>query len=338
MTGTIRPSDVYRARRRIQPWIRPTPLIASTALSAIAKSDVFLKLEHLQITGSFKLRGATNAVLSLSDTQSRAGVVAVSTGNHGRSLAHAATRVGMRCAICMSNLVPDNKVEAIRALGADVRIIGHSQDEAQKEVERLVAAEGMVMLPPFDHPDIISGQGTLALEILEEQPALDTVLVPVSGGGLISGVAMVLKAANPNIRVIGISMERGAAMVASRRAGRPVEVEELESLADSLGGGIGIGNQYTFAMVGEFVDDLITVSETEIAAAIRHIYWTERQIVEGAGSVGVAALLSGRVRDAGTVVTILSGGNIDMELHNQLIGAEGVTYCAVGRQWDDAHA
>ncbi|MHA1566542.1 MAG: hydroxyectoine utilization dehydratase EutB [Alphaproteobacteria bacterium] len=329
---------VYQARRRVQPWVRSTPLVASRALSNIAGGEVHLKLEHLQITGSFKLRGATNAILALSEEQRRKGVVGVSTGNHGRSLAYAAAQAGARCIICMSKLVPENKIEGIRALDAEVRIVGRSQDDAQIEVDRLVAEEGMAMLPPFDHADVIAGQGTLGLEILESLPAVETVLVPLSGGGLISGVGLVLKAADPDIRVIGISMERGAAMIESQRAGRPVQVRELPTLADSLGGGVGLENRYTFRMVRDLVDDLITVNEAEIAAAIGHAYWTESQIIEGAGAVGIAALLAGKVRDAGVTVALVSGGNIQMGLHRRIIDGEDVDVMTADGQGEQDRA
>ena len=205
-----------------------------------------------------------------------------------------------------------------------MRIIGASQDEAQQEVVRLVSQDGMTMIPPFDHRAIIAGQGTLGLELLEQMPDVATVLVPLSGGGLISGVAAALKARRPEISTIGISMERGAAMHDCLKAGKPIHVEELATLADSLGGGIGLDNQLTFAMTRDLVDDVILVSETEIAAAIRHLYWQERQIVEGSGSVGVAALLAGRIKSAGPVAAILSGGNIDMTQHFRIISGEDV--------------
>ena len=328
MTETLLPRDLYRARRRIAPRIRATPLAASPALSALCGADVHLKLEHLQVTGSFKVRGATNAVLALPAEQRRKGVVGVSTGNHGRGLAHAAAQAGVGCTICMSDLVPANKVDGIRALGAEVRIVGRSQDDAQVEVDRLVAEEGKVMLPPFDHPDIIAGQGTLGLEILESLPAVETVLVPLSGGGLISGIGLALKAADPGIRVIGVSMARGAAMIESQRAGKPVPIDELPTLADSLGGGIGMNNRHTFRMVRDLVDVFVTVSEAEIAAAIRHAYWKENQIVEGSGSVGIAALLAGKVRQAGVTLALVSGGNIDMALHKRIIDGEDVDVMA----------
>ncbi len=312
--------DIYRARRALAGRIRRTPLVASDALSRGAGAPVHLKLEQLQITGSFKLRGATNAVLALTPEQRAKGVVGVSTGNHGRGLAYAARQAGVRCIICMSRLVPSNKVEGIAALGAEVRIAGASQDEAQHEVDRLIAGQGMTMLPPFDHADVIAGQGTLGLELLEDLPELETCIVPLSGGGLIAGVARAIKAANPRARVVGVTMAKGAAMYESVKAGRPVEVEETASLADSLGGGIGQSNRYTFAMVRELVDDLLLVEEEQIAEAIRHAYWREQQIVEGSGAVGIAALQAGLVARPGTTAVVLSGGNIDMAQHARLIG------------------
>src|SRR5919106_2322474 len=322
MPDTVTLQDIYRARRAIAGRIRRTPLVVSDSLSRIVGVPVHLKLEHLQITGSFKLRGATNAVLALTPEQQAKGVVGVSTGNHGRGLAYAARQAGARCIICMSRLVPRNKVEGIEALGAEVRIVGASQDEAEREVDRLVAAEAMTMLPPFDHPDIIAGQGTLGLEILEDLPEVETVLVPLSGGGLIAGVACAIKAANPQIRMIGVTMERGCAMYQSQKAGRPVEVEELPTLADALGGGIGLDNRYTFAMVRDLVDDLVLVSEEQIADAMCHAYFEEKQVIEGSGAVGIAALRAGMVETPGVAAVLVSGGNIDMALHARLIHGE----------------
>ncbi len=284
---------------------------------------VHLKLEHLQVTGSFKLRGATNAVLSLSDADKAKGVVGVSTGNHGRGLAHAARMAGVRCIICMSELVPQTKIDGIEALGAEVRIVGRSQDEAQQEVDRLVK-DGMTMIPPFDDRRIVAGQGTLTLELMEQLDEIGTILVPLSGGGLIAGVAAAAKALRPDIHVVGISMERGAAMHECLRAGKPVAVEELPTLADSLGGGVGLDNRLTFAMTRDLVDEIVLVSEAEIATGIRHIYWEERQIVEGSGAVGVAAILSGKIRSGGPVAAILSGGNIDMKQHHRIVSGEDV--------------
>ncbi len=316
--------EIEAAKARIAHTVRKTPVNLSPSLSEVAGVPVWLKLEHLQLTGSFKLRGAANAVASLSEDEKSRGVVGVSTGNHGRGLAYAARTAGIRCIICMSKLVPQAKIDGIKALGAGVRIVGRSQDEAQEEVDRLVGEEGMTMIPPFDHRAVIAGQGTLGLELAAQVPDAAAVLVPLSGGGLISGVAAALKARRQDIRIVGVSMERGAAMHACLKAGKPIRVKELATLADSLGGGIGLNNRLTFAMTRDLVDETILVSEREIAAAIRHVYWRERQIIEGSGAVGVAAVLSGKIAGAGAIATILSGGNIDMKQHHRIISGEDV--------------
>ena len=313
--------DVYRARRAIGGIVRRTPLVPSPALSARTGAAVHLKLETMQDTGAFKIRGATNKLMSLSSAERQRGVVTVSTGNHGRAVATAARRLGVRAAVCMSSLVPDNKVAAIRALGADVRIVGRNQDEAEVEAERLAAEHGMVMISPFDDALIIAGQGTIGLELMEDLPDLDTVLVPVSGGGLIGGIALAVKAAAPEARVIGVSMDRGPAMYHSQKAGKPVLIEEQPSLADSLGGGIGMDNRHTFELVRDFVDELLLVGEEQIAAAMVHAFREERLVVEGAAAVGIAALLNGLAGDLGdTVAVVVSGGNVDMDKFASIVG------------------
>ncbi|MHB9799568.1 hydroxyectoine utilization dehydratase EutB [Pseudomonas sp. MT3] len=311
--------ELYRARQRIQGLVRQTPLAHSPSLSNLLGAPVYLKLESQQITGSFKLRGASNAIAQLSDAQKANGVVAASTGNHGRALAHAARMLGVHATICLSQLVPANKVQAIRELGAEVRIVGRSQDDAQAEAERLARDHGAALLPPFDHPQIIAGQGTLGLEILEQLPDVRQVLIPLSGGGLFGGVALAMKHADPGIRVHGISMRRGAAMAASLAAGHPVDVEELPTLADSLGGGIGLDNRYTFALARDYCDQLHLLDEDAIAAGIRHAYREERQVVEGAAAVGIAALLDGLIAPVGPLVVIVSGRNIDIEQHQRIL-------------------
>lgn len=311
--------DIFRARARLAGRIAATPTVASPSLTARCGAPVFLKLETRQTTGSFKLRGATNALSALPREALATGVAAASTGNHGRALAHAAAQAGVRCVVCMSALVPTNKVEGIRALGAEIRIVGRSQDDAQQEVDRLVREEDFATVPPFDHADVIAGQGTLGLEIIEAVPDAELLLVPLSGGGLIGGVALAAKALRPGLRVVGLSMERGAAMHASLKAGRPVQIEELETLADSLGGGIGLDNRYTHRLAAILLDDVVLLTEAEIAAGIEHAYSAEQEIVEGAGAVGIAALLAGKVAPRGPTVTLLSGRNIAMDLHRRII-------------------
>ena len=318
VSGVTR-DDIDAAGTRIGGRVARTPLRASASLSARCGVPVYLKLETLQATGSFKLRGATNAVLSLGEGARRRGLVTASTGNHGRALAHAAREAGARVVVCMSALVPKNKVDAVKALGAEVRIVGRSQDDAQVEVARLVREEGLTEIPPFDHPDVIAGQGTAGLEIVEALPEVETVLVPLSGGGLAAGVAAAVKGRRPGAKIIGVSMARGAAMAASLDAGRPVATEEIETLADSLGGGIGLDNRLTFAMCRDLLDGVVLLSEKEIAAGIRHALEAEGETVEGAGAVGIAALLAGKVEPCGPTVALVSGRNIDPDLHRDIV-------------------
>lgn len=311
-------ADVEAARARIAGAVIETPMLRDEVLSERLGQPVWIKAEHLQTTGAFKLRGATNAVRSLPPDALARGVITASTGNHGRALAHAAQVVGARAVVCLSRLVPQNKIAAIRALGAEVRVTGISQDEAMVAVARAVAEEGLTDVPPFDDPAVVAGQGTLGLEIAEALDGPATVLVPLSGGGLAAGVAVAVKARLPGARVIGVTMEGGAAMAASLRAGCPVEVPEGPSLADSLGGGIGLANRVTWPICRALLDDAVLVPEAAIAEAMRHLAGLGHR-VEGAAAVGHAALLTGIVRPAGPVVTILTGGNIDPALHARII-------------------
>jgi threonine dehydratase len=320
---------VFRARRAIAGTACRTPLVEAPQLGGDGRT-VKLKLETAQPVGSFKLRGAANALAALSDAERARGVVCASTGNHGRALAYAAAKAGAAATVCVSRLVPANKLEALRAAGANVRIVGASQDDAQAEVDRLVTETGAIEIPPFDHADIIAGQATIGLEIIEDDPDIDTVIVPLSGGGLIAGVAMAVKALSPGIRVIGVSPARGAAMQASLAAGRPVAVTEEPTLADSLGGGIGLSNRHTFHMVRDLVDEVVLLSESEIAAAMRALFLREGWVAEGAGAVGVALLLDPSRASLGQrTAVVVSGRNIDMALFQQVIAGSGANPEAV---------
>lgn len=304
-------ADIREARAAIAGAVLRTPLVSSAALSAKAGQEILLKLESLQPTGAFKLRGATNAVQRLTDEQRRRGVGCCSTGNHGRAIATAAARLGVRAVVALSALVPATKVRAIEALGAEVRRVGVNQDQAQVEIDRLVREQGLTDIPPFDHPDVIAGQGTIALELLEDRPDLSAILVPLSGGGLISGIAIAAKALKPEIRIIGVTMEQGAAMVESLKAGKPIEVAEVASLADSLGGGIGLKNRYTFAICRDLVDQTILVSEVEIYRGMQILFREQRLVTEGGAAVGAAALLAGKLKLDGPTAFIISGNNVD---------------------------
>lgn len=316
-------ADILSARRTISGVAVRTPLVVSPFLTQHCGQDFLLKLECTQPTGAFKLRGAASAVMRLPDDVD--GVTCCSTGNHGRSVAYAARTRGLRAVICMSSLVPQTKVDAIRALGADVRIAGRSQDEALAESRRLAREEALADISPFDDPAVIAGQGTIGLELMEDRPDLAAVLVPLSGGGLAAGVALAVKAIRPDIRVYGITMDRGAAMHASVRAGHPVEVEEVESLADSLGGGIGLENRLSFPMCRDLVDDIVLVAETEIYRAMQALYHEDRIVAEGASVVGIAALLARKLPAAtGPVATIVTGRNVDMGVFTDIVAGRDV--------------
>ena len=314
-------ADVEAAAQVIAGQADATPLVPSM-LGPRLGGDLWLKLEICQPMGAFKLRGALNALAHLPDEA--AGVTCCSTGNHGRAVAYGAKLRQIRAVICMSELVPQAKVDGIRALGAEVRIKGRSQDEAQLEATRLVQDEGLIDIPPFDDPHVIAGQGTIAREMLRARPDLDTLLIPLSGGGLAAGMAVAARALNPDIRLIGISMDRGAAMAASIKAGHPVAAREVASLADSLGGGIGLENKHSFALCRDLLDTVVLVSEDEIYEAMQALYYEDRLIAEGACAVGIAALMAGKIAPSAQMGTVLTGRNLDMEQFTRVITGQDV--------------
>lgn len=313
--------DVYRARCRIRSMVRTTPLMAAPELAGCSGAQsVHLKMECRQHTGAFKVRGAANKILSLGDDARQRGVITFSTGNHGKAVAYVAARAGIPATVCLSEHVPAYRVEMIRHLGAQVSVKGRSQDEAEENYRELMQERGIIPVVPFDDPLIIAGQGTIALEILHELPETQVLMVPLSGGGLLAGMAMAAKSINPDIHIVGLSIERSPAMVESLKAAKPVQVEEKPSIADSLLGGIGFENQYTLQMVERYVDEHLLVSEEEIKAGMFHLFDTHRAIVEGAAAVGVGAMLSGRVDVKGRrAVSVVSGGTVETATYLQII-------------------
>jgi threonine dehydratase len=305
--------DAYQARIRIKPMIRTTPLVAAEDLARKTGAErVHLKLECRQHTGAFKIRGAANKILSLSDTEKQKGVITFSTGNHGKAVAYVAGKCGIKAVVCLSEHVAAYRAKAIEALGAEVSLKGRSQDEAEKHYRRLTTSRGLVPVVPFDDPLIVAGQGTIALEILAKLPDTQVLMIQLSGGGLLAGIAMVAKSINPRIHVVGLSLERSPAMLESLKAGRPTAVEEKDSIADSLLGGIGVDNQVTLAMVEKYVDEHLLVSEAEIEDGMFYVFDKHRLIIEGAAAVGVGALLHRKFDAADKrVVTLLSGSSID---------------------------
>jgi len=311
--------DIYLARKRIGDLARKTPLVGSPLLSETIGASVYLKLENLQETGSFKVRGAANKMSTLSEDEKARGVIAVSTGNHGRAVAYVASRAGVKALICIPEGTRSNKVEGIKAVGGQVLVCGKTYDEAEDESVRLEKERGLTMINPYDDPYTIAGQGTIGLELLDDLPQVDTVLVPVGGGGLISGIALALKSASDKIRVVGVSMDRAPVMYHSLKAGEPIRMEQEDTLADALLGGIGLENRYSFRMIQDYVDDFVLVSEKQIAEAMVFALERHHLLVEGAGALGIAALLARKVEGPRhNVVVVVSGSNVDVPLLLQL--------------------
>lgn len=271
-----------------------------------------LKLENLQVTGSFKVRGAANRVAALSDSERRRGVVTCSSGNHGRAVAYVAQLMGVRATVCVPEWVDPTKLQAIREHGAETVLAGSSYDEAEQRSLEIMWERGLTYVHPFDDPYVIAGQGTIGLELLEQIPELDAVVVPLSGGGLIGGIAIAVKSIRPELMVIGVSAERARVMLASIELGRPVTLPEEETVASALSGGIGLDNRHTFGLVRDYVDEHVVVNEREILDAIGFAARELKLIVEGGGAVGIAALLSGKLPPSnGPTALVISGGNID---------------------------
>ena len=313
--------DVYQAHTRIKPLIQRTPLMPAADLGQkINARTVHLKLECFQNTGSFKVRGAANKILSLSDAEKQKGVITFSTGNHGKAVAYVAAKIGIKAVVCLSEHVAAYRAQMIEALGAQVSIKGRSQDEAEQNYRQLMATEGLTPVVPFDDPLIVAGQGTIALEILSELPDTDLLMIQLSGGGLLAGIALAAKAINPHIHMVGLSLEQSPAMLESLKAGKPVPVAEKDSIADSLLGGIGFENHYTLPLVDEFVDEHLLISEADIKDGMAYLFDKHRLIAEGAAAVGVGALLNQRIAVKGKkVVTLLTGSSINTDQYLRII-------------------
>jgi len=308
-TPLVGADDVRAAAKRLRGVALRTPLLPAPWVDELVGVEVRLKCENLQRSGAFKMRGAYNAVACLSDEERGRGVVTASSGNHAQALALAARMFGVRAVVVMPETAPPNKVEGARGFGAEVVFAGTTSPERFARAHQLVAEQGLVMVPPFDDARVIAGQGTAGLEILEEWPEVEAVLVPVGGGGLLSGVAAYVKRVRPSCKVIGVEPDNAACMRRSLDAGRPVTIEVRPSVADGL---LPVRpGDLTFAHASALVDDVVTVAEDAIVAATRDLLLRSRIVVEFSGAVGVAALCSGRFRPTGPTAVVLSGGNLD---------------------------
>jgi threonine dehydratase len=308
------PKEFYAARNRIRKLVRETPLQPSKGLSEVCGGRVMLKLENQQHTGSFKVRGAFNKLLQLSDEDKRKGVVAASSGNHAQGLGYAGNRLGVQATIVVPSHTPKVKIDAIRGHGVDLTLHGEEYMDAARLARRMEREQMKPFVSGYNDLEIIAGQGTLGLEMIEADPELEVVLVPAGGGGLVSGVASAIKGINENVEVVGVQSVASPVMSESVRQGRIVEMELEDSYAEGLHGGIEEGS-VTFEMCQGYVDDIILVQEETILEAIAHHLYHDHQVVEGAGAVGVAAILENPDRFRGREVgVVVSGGNIDEEL------------------------
>jgi threonine dehydratase len=313
--------DVLAARERLRGQVYYSPCARSEMLSRLTGQEVFLKLENLQMTGSFKERGALNRLSLLTAEEATRGVVAASAGNHAQGVAYHATRLGIRSIIVMPLATPLVKVTATREFGAEVILHGANYDEACAEATRLCESEGMVFLHPFDDAAVMAGQGTIGLEMMEQIAGLDAVIVPIGGGGLIGGIACAIKSSMPQVRVIGVQTSRLPSMAQAIDAGGPVTVEAATTIADGIA--VRRAGTLTYPVVAKYVDEIATVDEDEIAAAILMLLEREKTLAEGAGAAALAALLQGRTTLSNAkglrVGVLVCGGNIDVTLLARII-------------------
>jgi threonine dehydratase len=317
MSGHVSVDDIRAARELLRDIIVATPILESRSLSAKAGGPVFLKCENLQRAGSFKSRGAYVRIARLSEEERSRGVVAASAGNHAQGVALAAKLLGIKAVVFMPAGAPLPKVVATRAYGAEVVFERPGVDACLAAAKKYASETGAVFIHPFDHADVVAGQGTIGLEILEQCPDVRTILVGVGGGGLVAGIAAAVKAVRSDVRVVGVQAEQAAAFPPSLAAGRPVVVEPATTMADGIS--VGRPGDLTFELVSKLVDQVVTVSEETISQAMVNCLERSKQVVEPAGAVGVAALLDQPRVFETPVVTVLSGGNIDPLLLSKVL-------------------
>jgi threonine dehydratase len=311
--------DVEDAARLIAGKVRDTPVLPAGELSRRVGATVVLKAENLQLTGSFKARGATNMIGRLSEAALRAGVVAASAGNHAQAVACAARDAGARAVLVMPEEAPVSKVAAVRQYGGEVRLHGGNYDDAHAEAARLVEAEGLTAVHAFDQAEVVAGQGTVGLEIARQAPEVKLVVVPLGGGGLAAGIGLAVAEWLPGARVVGVQAEACAPYIDSLAAHRPIGARSANTICDGIA--VKRPGDFTLPLVERFVDEVVTVSDDEVAEAMVMLLERTKQVVEGAGAVAVAALMQGRVPPPreGQVCAVLSGGNVDASLLSECI-------------------
>lgn len=307
---------VYQASFALKDVARKTDLIYSPNFSN--GNEVYLKTENLQVTGSFKLRGAYYKISTLTEEEKAAGIIACSAGNHAQGVALASTRMGAKSIICMPDGAPISKVEATKALGAEVCLVKGTYDDAYTYACKLRDETGATFIHPFDDPDVIAGQGTIGLEILDQLPDVDVIVVPVGGGGLISGLAYAVKKLKPDVKIYGVQAKEAASMADSLKYDEQVTLKSVSTFADGIA--VKHPGDLTFSLIKKYVDEVVTVTEDEIAAAILSLIEKQKLIAEGAGAVSVAAVMFGKIPVEGKkVVCLVSGGNIDVNILSRVI-------------------
>lgn len=309
--------QIIKIQEKIHSYIHETPLDFSNTFSTMTRAQVYLKLENLQKTGSFKVRGAFSKLTSLSEEEKKKGVIAVSAGNHAQGVAYAAKMLGIKATIVMPETAPISKYQATKSYGAQVILYGQFLHQSMKKAEDIIRDEGKILVHPYGDINVILGQGTLGLELLPYSP--DIVIVPIGGGGLISGISIALKAKNPKIKIIGVQSSASPSLKVSKDLHRLVEIEPSISIADGIL--VKSPSEITFNIIEELVDDIVLVDDEEIANAIVYLLERNKTLVEGAGAASLAALLSGKVRVSASdkVIPILSGGNIDLSMLSRII-------------------
>ena len=314
--NTLSLDKIYQAAFVLKAVARKTDLILAEKLSP--DGHIYLKTENLQVTGSFKLRGAYYKISQLTDAQKKAGIIACSAGNHAQGVALAATRMGIKSTVCMPDGAPISKVEATKALGAEVCLVPGAYDDAYEEACRLVKETGATFIHPFDDDEVIAGQGTIGLEILDQLPDVEAVIVPIGGGGLLAGIAYAIKHLHPNVKVYGVQAELAPGMYQSFKEGTLASLDRVSTFADGIA--VKHPGENTYNIIKEYVDDIVTVTEDEIATAILALIEKQKLISEGAGAVSVAAAMFSKlpIKDKKTVC-VVSGGNIDVNILSRVI-------------------
>ncbi len=312
----VKLDNIYHAAHVLQDVVRKTDLIHAISISK--RNNVYLKTENLQLTGSFKVRGAYYKISQLSDAEKTNGIIACSAGNHAQGVALASMHNNIDCLITMPDIAPISKVEATKSYGAQVCLVSNSYDDAYNKAKEIQKSQGRTFIHPFDDEEVIAGQGTIGLEIIEQLEEVDVIVCPIGGGGLISGVAIAVKSLHPNCKIIGVQAEGACSMYDSIHKGNIIELEHVNTFADGIA--VKQPGMNTYDIISNYVDEIVTVSDDEIAAAILSLMEKHKLVTEGAGAVSVAAVMFDKIKEQNkNIVCILSGGNIDVNILNRVI-------------------